>query len=1118
MEEEEEERGANAEDARTKTESAAPPASKKPRSKRATKRPAGKGDPWDGPPPADPWSDAPSSPYVFPYAPNAVYDHDLNALVRVAARVGQEKGINNAINFTTLLIALAIGHDPASRFLQEKVRFLRYELLASRMKPDARILALIASEAKRATFPATDALYSASAKTILDKANYVAGFVGARSIGTRHLMCSIFLYTPSEHRDELERQWGFDLQAFGIAFPPFVAQTWPTESKAWLQLFLQDKLQVILPREHTPAAAVQEQAHAQEASTATVERARYVAAFGADDPVRQLRDLLDVRDEARAFARIAASRNTQLPLSVGVFGEWGSGKTFFMGLMAKHVKKLSAEAPKDEEESLFLPDIVQITFNAWHYIEINLWASLVEYIFSELDRKLQQQNPREQVDGLFEQLSTSRVLKLEAIDELIVKRTERKKAEERLDRAQRDYEAALLRQSSSTAPDFWQAVWTTFRTKLDEEGVVADVEKLGGELGLKDLSKSAQSLNEVLKEAETEAGRARVLSRAMVAKVGDLGWVVTVAAVLVAVPLAVIVMKGLLVHLSSMDWVRNINEAVLALSGVIATASVFAGRAVHAAKSALAQLEGFRQNLDAAVKQRTEEFKQKSDAGGQFADAERDMARLKNELEQAKRKLAEADKLSDQVLRDYHSATARGRLSAFIRDKLASDDYAKHLGLVATIRKDFEQLSQLMAETGKDSKAREKYKKEHAEYRKRLMEKLEKAKKEKALSDAEFAELSTDSSPAEPGLFTRIILYIDDLDRCPAEKVVEVLQAIHLLLYFPLFVVVVAVDARWVSRSLRERYPQLLSENITDSRRDPELLTAATSHDYLEKIFQIPYWVPPMDLDASMNYVEKIAQRDVRRSGPASRGQQQTGSVPAPNSSPDASPPPPRVDRPGDGTVPAGTPPTAVSLSGTQGTQTGTPQTATEPRDEDDGDEQAAYVAKGMELSVEEHKFLKQLAPFVGSTPRRGLRFVNVYRLVKTGLSEALQTELQEENNHLSYRALITQLAIVTGAPHIAWSYFQSLENAVKRIKRREANPSELIKEGETDTLADLRTQLTGDLPTVYEGQRTALLGALERLYQLNTQQDFDTGRQLLLALHRFATVARRYSFTARPH
>ena len=57
-------------------------------------------------------------------------------------------------------------------------------------------------------------------------------------------------------------------------------------------------------------------------------------------------------------------------------------------------------------------------------------------------------------------------------------------------------------------------------------------------------------------------------------------------------------------------------------------------------------------------------------------------------------------------------------------------------------------------------------------------------------------------------LVDRIILYIDDLDRCPEANVVEVLQAVHLLLAFPLFVVVVGVDSRWLLHSLQSRMTQ----------------------------------------------------------------------------------------------------------------------------------------------------------------------------------------------------------------------------------------------------------------------------------------------------------------------
>jgi hypothetical protein len=49
----------------------------------------------------------------------------------------------------------------------------------------------------------------------------------------------------------------------------------------------------------------------------------------------------------------------------------------------------------------------------------------------------------------------------------------------------------------------------------------------------------------------------------------------------------------------------------------------------------------------------------------------------------------------------------------------------------------------------------------------------------------------------------RVILYIDDLDRCPSDVVIKVLEAVHLLVALPLFVVVVAVDAAGFGRLVR---------------------------------------------------------------------------------------------------------------------------------------------------------------------------------------------------------------------------------------------------------------------------------------------------------------------------
>ncbi|NVZ67503.1 hypothetical protein HX867_35930, partial [Pseudomonas gingeri] len=71
--------------------------------------------------------------------------------------------------------------------------------------------------------------------------------------------------------------------------------------------------------------------------------------------------------------------------------------------------------------------------------------------------------------------------------------------------------------------------------------------------------------------------------------------------------------------------------------------------------------------------------------------------------------------------------------------------------------------------------------------------------------------LSLSSRTADEISFKRIVIYIDDLDRCPPEKVVDVLQAVHLLLTFPIFVVMVAVDVRWVSNALLKHYPGMMS-------------------------------------------------------------------------------------------------------------------------------------------------------------------------------------------------------------------------------------------------------------------------------------------------------------------
>jgi len=115
------------------------------------------------------------------------------------------------------------------------------------------------------------------------------------------------------------------------------------------------------------------------------------------------------------------------------------------------------------------------------------------------------------------------------------------------------------------------------------------------------------------------------------------------------------------------------------------------------------------------------------------------------------------------------------------------------------------------------------------------------------LSDAMIHKENEDKFPrGEP----RIVIAIDDLDRCPPERVIEVLEAMQLIVKTPLFVVVAAIDARYVCKSLEEKtYKDILRQN-----------QAPTGLDFHEKIIQIPYRVPIISEDSARDFVSSKIQ------------------------------------------------------------------------------------------------------------------------------------------------------------------------------------------------------------------------------------------------------------------
>ncbi len=112
-----------------------------------------------------------------------------------------------------------------------------------------------------------------------------------------------------------------------------------------------------------------------------------LTSFTADTPEGE--DLLDVQATVDALAALVAARTVEPPLSVGLFGPWGSGKSFFMRRVEKRVREITDESRYSERPQALMwawRNIRHVRFNAWQYAAADVWAGLLEELVRELSR------------------------------------------------------------------------------------------------------------------------------------------------------------------------------------------------------------------------------------------------------------------------------------------------------------------------------------------------------------------------------------------------------------------------------------------------------------------------------------------------------------------------------------------------------------------------------------------------------------------------------------------------------------------------------------------------------------------------------------------------------------
>ena len=527
---------------------------------------------------------------------------------------------------------------------------------------------------------------------------------------------------------------------------------------------------------------------------------RSIAFVSADTAAGQ--DLLGFEADVNALSAIIAAKTVEPPISIGLFGDWGSGKSFFMGKMDECIKGLTEIDRATGGKSAYCSNIVQIWFNAWSYVEADLWASLVTDIFEELARSIEKDarlsgdaSPATAKARLLASMASARDVVAEEERRRDAARNELKAVEEHVATLKFTDEQIQNKLGSK------ELLKDAYRVVSRDPAVKARIDDAAEKLSIPEAQRAAGEVRASLLEIK---GLWSALGFALKGWKSLRAWLLA-AAVLVAV-------FGLTYFLIPLVLKVDIGSTISKAAGLVISAVAFTMTWLAPfLKKAMAGLSIIK-DIKQQQQQRIDDERAKIED-----EAKKQRAAVRQKLDQAEIRVesakAELDRL-DQTLKEMR---ADKQLLNFIRERSLSTDYTTRLGTVAKARRDFRQLSDLMDRVRTQSE------------------------------DGPVILGEGQTALALPRI-DRIVLYIDDLDRCAEDRVVKVLEAVHLLLAFRLFVVIVAVDSRWLLRSLRQHSTAFQTSSDAGTGISDEELAhwESTPLNYLEKIFQIPFYLRPM--------------------------------------------------------------------------------------------------------------------------------------------------------------------------------------------------------------------------------------------------------------------------------
>jgi len=695
-------------------------------------------------------------------------------------------------------------------------------------------------------------------------------------------------------------------------------------------------------------------------------------------------DPLGIMPDVRAFARLICLEQATPPLSICLFGAWGSGKSTFMERLYREIAELTQSthgldqaAAAETEDPTFVENIVQIKFNAWHFADANLWASLTAVFFDQLRRGGHDNDRAADYQILIGKVA-DRVRSLDADAAHALVKVE--DAQRRSDSAQ----AALATvEKQLAASDFalaWSQIRDDLKTLQDENS--GKLKAIGRQVYRDDLSTDTRAFAAAVAEAASTPGQVALIGRILIG-----GGLPTWLAVL-----AILLIGCIGIALPAIDpTVAGIWFQRIAAWGAGSFAAL--GALWQAFKTAKPVLDGAWKYAKAVEDARTRLTREVEAKRQEVSRATQQLNADVQDLAKARKPLAV---YRDEVLPDAPSTILR----YFLFEDGDVRDYDSQVGIVSRARRSFEQLNSIIAAARKAAKQ---------------------------------------PRTAGPGFPVpdRIVLYIDDLDRCTHEQVYAVLQAIHLLLSFEHFVVVVGVDVDWIEGAVAKHF----EADLTRPRPEPDIARAdpkpkpkddpasrppKRATDYLEKIFQIPFWLAPLNVGngtASKSsyaaYVESLLENNKPRPAPGPAENPTSGAatdhLPEGQNTPEVRPP----SEPASG-----------------------PRASSASRPADLAGIERATVAAALEslkLDLAEIDYLArpEIGAIASKSPRTVKRLINIYRIVRSRLSgRELDAFLGRSGSPPRYPIAILLLAIETGQPSELASAFYSVLAGLKETDR----------------------------------------------------------------------------------